>query len=446
MASLFGHRGVRTFALIWSGQLVSLLGSGLTAFTLGVWIYQRTESTTQYGLVAFCAAVPPLVVLPLAGPLVDRWDRKRLLVACDLIGMAGSAAVGLLAWLGALSLPNACAIVAVTAGATALQWPAYSATVTLLVPREQLGRASGMTQLAVAVSQVAAPLLAGLLITSIGLYGVAFLDFATFLFSTATLLIASIPSGAAGGASRPSYRRDIPFGWRYIFGHAGLAALLLMFSAVNFSSELATVVFTPLVLSFSTPAALGLILSVGGVGMIGGSAAMSLWGGPRRPALGAAAFAALGGMAVAAAGLTVRVPLLAAAAFAFLFCLPLMAGSSQVLWQRVVPAELQGRVFSVRATLAMSAVPLASLLAGPLADRVCEPAMAPAGPLSRLLGPMLGTGRGRGIALVLVLAGTFSILAALAAALYAPLRRLDETTIASPASVPAWMNRQENLT
>ena len=438
MAAFRGPGG-RAFLLMWAGQFVSLIGSGLTAFSLGVWIYQRTGSTTQYGLVAFCAALPPLVVLPLAGPLIDRWNRKRLLVGCDLIGAATSGAVALLASLDALTLAGACAIVAVTSAATAFQWPAYSATVTLLVPREQLGRASGMTQLAFSVPGVVAPLLAGALITAIGLTGVALLDCATFLCSTAALLVAAIPAGAPTGGERPSYRKDLPFAWRYVFGHPGLAALLLMFTAVNFFSELATVVFTPLVLSFSTPAALGTILAVGGLGMIAGSALMSVWGGPRRPALGAVAFAALGGAAVIAAGLTVAVPLLAAAAFAFLFCLPLTGGSSQVLWQRVVPAELQGRVFSVRATLALSAVPLASLLAGPLADQLCEPAMAPSGALAAWLGPVLGTGRGRGIALILVVAGALSTAAALSAWLYAPLRRLDETAAVSPVPAPAWV-------
>jgi MFS family permease len=431
---------MHAFLLIWIGQFVSMLGSGLTAFSLGVWIFQRTASTTQYSLVTFCAAVPPLVILPLAGPLIDRWNRKRLLVACDLIGAATSAAVAVLVRLDALSLAGACAIVAVTAAATALQWPAYSATVTLLVPREQLGRASGMTQLAIAVPQVIAPLLAGALITWIGLFGVALLDVATFLCSAATLLAAAIPSAAAGAAVRTSYRRDLPFGWKYIFGHAGLAALLTMFAVINFFTELATVVFTPLVLSFSTPAALGTILAVGGVGMIGGSALMSLWGGPRRPAVGVVLFSSLGGAAVIAAGLTASVPLLAAAAFLFLFFMPLTAGSSQVIWQRVVPADLQGRVFSVRATIAMSAMPLASLAAGPLADRLAEPAMAAGGRLAGTLGPMIGTGPGRGIALILIVAGSLSIAAALAALSYPPLRRLDEeSSTRAPAPQPAYV-------
>src|SRR5207249_2454855 len=117
-----------------------------------------------------------LVILPLAGPLIDRYDRKRLLISCDLVGATTAAAVGALAWFGILSLPHACVIVAVMASAGALQWPTWAATVTLLVPRQQLGRASGMTQLAQATSQVLAPVLAGMLIMFIGLVGITAID------------------------------------------------------------------------------------------------------------------------------------------------------------------------------------------------------------------------------------------------------------------------------
>src|SRR5215471_19285754 len=166
--TVFRGPGGRAFLLMWTGQLVSAIGSGLTSFALGVWIYQRTASTTSYALVIFCAGLPARVTLPLAGPLIDRWNRKRLLIGTDLLGASGSAAVAVLARLHAMTLPIACLIAAVTAVAAAFQFPAYSATVTLLVPREQLGRASGLTQLAFAVPQIVVPLLAGVLITMVG--------------------------------------------------------------------------------------------------------------------------------------------------------------------------------------------------------------------------------------------------------------------------------------
>ena len=132
--------------------------------------------------------------------------------------------------------------------------------------------------------------------------------------------------------------------------------------------------------------------------------------------------------------------MLASIAAAFFFSLSMVAGSSQVVWQRAVPPELQGRVFSVRATIAMSAIPLASLLAGPLADGVFEPAMAPGHALAQTLGPLIGVGKGRGIALIILVAGALSTLAALAAGMFGPLRRLDSEREAGrrePASAEA---------
>jgi len=429
-------RGVRAFLLVWTGQLVSLLGSGITAFALGIWIFQRTQSTTQYALMTFCAAAPPLLALPLAGPFIDRWDRKRLLIACDLVAASAVGAAGVLAYLESLTLPYACVVVAVTAVAGGLQLPIFTATITTLVPREQLGRASGMSHLSHALSQVAAPLLAGALIGIIGLVGIMTVDITTFLFSTALLLIAAIPPGAAA-AGRRSYWADVPMGVRHITGHSGLFAILVMFTVVNFFSELAAVLFTPFILGFSTPAALGTIMAIGGAGMTAGGAVLSVWGGPRRPALGAALFAGLGGLCVAAVGFTTSIPLIAAAVAAYFFCLPLMAGSSQVVWQRTVPIEMQGRVFATRAAIAMAAAPLASLAAGPLADGLFEPLMSGEGMIGASLGPWFGSGPGRGIALIFVLTGALSAITAMIAGNFKPLRDLDAAASPAASAEPA---------
>ncbi|MFN8178103.1 MAG: MFS transporter [bacterium] len=436
MRSLSRHAGTRSFLWIWSGLTISLLGSALTSFALGIRVFQDTGSTTRYALVMFCGALPPLVILPFAGPALDRLSRKRTLIGCDVLGALATGVMGLLAWKGALSLLWICPIVILVSAASALQWPAYSATVPLLVPTEQLGRASGLTQLAQATSQVAAPLVAGALVSTIGLAGIAAIDVVTFAFSIATLAVASIPAAPGAARPRPPYARDLALGWRYIFGHAGLAALLGMFALTNFFAELASVLFTPFVLTFSTPAALGTIVSVGGVGLLAGSLAMAVGGGPKRPAQGAAWFAALGGIAVAGAGFTTSIPALAAIVAVFFFFLPLTAGSSQVLWQRTVPHDIQGRVFASRAAIAMSIMPLASLAAGPLADRVFEPAMAMDGRWARSLGPFVGVGRGRGMALLLVASGALILLVASVFAVFSPLRRLDASAEAPRAAAP----------
>jgi MFS family permease len=379
-----------SFLWIWAGLTVSLLGSGLTGFALGIRVFQQTESATQYSLVMFCMALPPLLLLPFAGPLIDRFPRRRMLIGCDVVGAVATCAVALLAWRDALTLPAACATVLVISAASALQWPTYSATVTLLVPSEQLGRAAGMTQLAQAASQILAPLLAGALIGMIGLAGIAAIDVGTFLVSTATLMIARIPLLAGADRRRDSYRRDLALGWTFIARHSGLVSLLALFALTNFFAELASVLFTPFVLTFSTPAALGTIVAVGGAGLLAGGAAMTVTGGPRRPARAAAAFAAVCGLAVAGTGFTTSIPALCGIVALFFFFLTLIAGSSQVVWQRAVPRDIQGRVFAARSTIALSIVPLASLAAGPLADAVFEPAMAEGGAWAPLFGPLVG--------------------------------------------------------
>lgn len=436
MAGTPGTAGMRSFLLIWAGQVVSLLGSAVTAFAVGIWVFEQTNSVTRFTLMTFCAAAPPLLVLPFAGPLIDRWSRKRLLISCEVAGAAATGTIGALVYLEALTMPLACLAVAVSSGANALQWPTHAATVTSLVHRDQLGRASGMTQLALASSNVLGPLLAGALIVSVGLAAIAVIDLITFAFSTTLIALAWIPPAARAGEKR-GYWADVPFGIRWISGHAGLAALLAMFIAVSFFTEVAAVLFTPLLLRLSTPAVLGTTVAVASLGMIGGGAVMAVWGGPRRPVLGAAAFAALSGVAVASAGLASSIPWIAAAATLYFFCEPMMLGSSQVAWQRCVPAEAQGRVFATRAALAGAVMPLASLVAGPLADRVVAPALAGAGPFARMLQSIAGTGAGREISLVFVLAGALSVASVALALLYAPLRRLDDATAAPSAWTPA---------
>ncbi|HKY33469.1 MAG TPA: MFS transporter [Candidatus Polarisedimenticolia bacterium] len=443
MRALLKMPGVRAFLMVWSGQLVSMLGSSITSFALGIWIFQQSGSATQFTLMTFCAAAPPLLVLPFAGPLIDRRGRKGVLVACELAGAAATAAAGGLAWSGRLTFPLGCAIVAVMATSTALQWPTWAAAVTTLVPREHLGRASGLTQLANGMAQVLSPLLGGALMPLVGLAGIAAIDLGTFAVSVALLLAAAIPAAApADGRPRRRYWADVPFGLKYIAARAGLAALLATFTAVSFFTEVAAVLFTPLVLTVSGPATLGTILALGSLGMILGGAIMGVWGGSGRPALAAALFAALSGAGVAAAGvagMAGSVGWIAFGAGLYFFCEPLMIGSSQMVWQRSVPADAQGRVFATRAALASAAMPLASLAAGPLADGVAAQALAGGGPMARALRSLAGEGPGRAVGFILFAAGCLSVASALTGAALAPLRRLDheETPAAAAPAEPA---------
>jgi hypothetical protein len=186
------------------------------------------------------------------------------------------------------------------------------------------------------------------------------------------------------------------------------------------------VLLPPFILSFKTPEALGTIMSAGGVGVVAGSVLLSVWEGPQRRMRAIFVASFIRGVVLFLAVLQPSAVLIATAAFIFLFCDPVIFTSSQTIWQTKVPAEVQGRAFAMRRLVAWSTLPLAYVVAGPLADRILEPWMAAQGPLARAAGGLFGTGPGRGIAVLFIVLGVLTVLAVIAGFLYQPLRDLED--------------------
>ena len=403
---------MRTFLIIWIGQVVSRLGSGLTGFALAVWVYQRTGSVTQLALVSFSMTLPAVLMSPFAGTLVDRWDRRWAMILSDAGAGLGTLTIALLVWRGQTEIWLIYLALAVVGVFQSFQWPAFSASTTLLVRKQDLGRANGLTQLGLAAAQILAPVLGAALLATIRLAGVILIDFLTFVFALLTLFIVRVPrpEPRAGEAPRGSLLREAAYGWRYLRQRPGLMGLLVLFAATNFTMGMLTVLITPLVLSFASPSVLGPVLSVAGSGMLVGGLAMSVWGGPKRRLRGIFIPLLLQGVALLIGGLRESAPLIAAAAFVFMLGFPILNACSQAIWQTKVAPEVQGRVFAIRQMVALSAIPLAQLVAGPLSDRVFRPLLATGGPLADTVGRLLGVGPGRGIALLFMALGVFNLL------------------------------------
>jgi DHA3 family macrolide efflux protein-like MFS transporter len=421
--------GMRIFSVIWFGQLISTLGSGLTSFALGVWIYQETGSTTLFALNLLAIALPNLLVSPLAGALVDRWDRRWVMVMSDTGAGLSTLVVVLLATTGHLAVWHVYLITAISATFSTFQWPAYSAATTLLVPKAHLGRASGMVQIGEAASQLIAPAVAGAMFVSSGLKGIVLIDFSTYIFAVSTLLIIRIPkpeTTAEGQAGKGSLFTEAAYGWKYITARNGLLGLLLVFAAFNFFSGLTNPLITPMVLDMTTPDVLGYLASIVGVGMLLGTFLMSAWGGPKRRVHGVLGFLVVSGLFTALLGLRPSIPLMAAAGFGLMFVMPIINGSSQAIWQSKVAVDVQGRVFSVRRMIAWSTTPIAYMLAGPLADNLFKPLMEEGGFLAGSLGRVLGIGPGRGIGLMFVIIGFLSALTALSGYLNPHVRLVED--------------------
>ncbi len=427
--------GLGGFGVLWVSQLISLVGSSLTGFVLGVWVYQTTGSATQFALISIASVVPAIAVAPFAGVLADRVDRRRIMVLADAGAGAATAVIALLLWTGRLEIWHIYLTAATAAAFNAAHSTAFLAMLPRLVPARQLGRANGLMQMVLA-AQIAAPLLAGLLLETIGLRGVLVVDLGSMVVGITLLLSVRLSPAATRPpvtGAQVSLVEDLGHGLRYLWPRPGLRTLALVFGGFNFLFALAGVLVQPLILSFGSATTLGLLMFVGGAGLFIGSLVMSVWGGPRRRVRGILVFLVIGGFALILHAPRPSPWLIGVAAPLFLFTLPILNGTVMTIVQTEVRPASLGRVIATVQMLSQIAGLGAFVVAGPLVDRVAEPAMADAGVLADSFGSLIGTGEGRGMALVFGGIGAAMLLLAGFASTRPKLRALDHEP---PETVP----------
>ncbi|MCQ3938280.1 MAG: MFS transporter [Chloroflexi bacterium] len=403
---------MKTFFTIWVGQLISMLGSGLTNFALGVWIYDQSKQATPFAVTILLGSLPRILLLPFAGSIADRFNRRIIMIAADTLNALLTLAVFLLLGADRLQLWHIYVIAVLGSIFSAFQEPAYSASVTMIVPKEKLGSANGMVQMGQALTSVLTPVLAGALFVFIGFNGILMIDFVTFFFAVGALLIVRIPQPARAPEHKDfTFLQDMSFGWRYLRERSGLFGLLLYYAMINFLLNWSAVLMVPMVLSNFSADVLGVVQTVMGVGMLAGSIIMSVWGGPKRRIPVVIGFIALAVSGFIIAGLRPNPFFIGAGVFVLMFFIPLASGNSQVIFQSKIARDVQGRVFSVRSAISQSMMPLAFLTAGPLADKFFEPLMMEGGALAdTFAGQLLGTGVGRGIGLMFILSGMVALI------------------------------------
>ncbi len=417
--------GSRTFLTVWLGQLVSQVGSAMTGFALVIHVFQTTGSVTRLAVVMLSVSLPAVVLAPYAGVVVDRTDRRLVMLISDSAAAVATLSMGLLFFLGSLEFWQIIFAVAFSSAASAFQEPAYRAALPTLVPKAQLGRANGLVEMAPAVGTLIAPAIAGALLLLSGLGSVFIVDMATFLVAVATLSVVAFPDIAPEKADRSSAWSEAGAGFRYLRDRRGLLGLLWIYAGLNMVLTLSNVLWVPVFLAFTNEAALGGLMSVIGGAMIVGSVIMSAWGGPKKRVAGIFSLMVVGGLGLAVAGLRPSLWVAGGGAVLLMVTVPIVNGTSQALWQTKVDLAIQGRVFSTRRMVAQIATPIGFLSAGPLADRIFEPLLAADGALAGSLGPIFGTGPGRGSGLMITLAGLVVMVLPLVGWSVPSIRRLE---------------------
>lgn len=418
-------RGTGKFTALAVGLLVSVLGSTFTGFALGVWVFQETGSAAQYGLTLVMNFLPGILVSPVAGALVDRWSRWSVLAASSAVSATVIFILALLHTAGLLEPWHIFLTIAFQSMVRSVQVPALNSVVVLLVPQDQVARANGMVLMAQAIGGMLGVAVGGLLLVSIGLTGVLLIDCATYLFNIAVLLFVPIPRPPrteAGTAGAGKLLSEIRQGWRYLTSRRGLVALALFYSALNLCVGYADVLITPVVLSFASAVALGVVLAFAGAGMTLGSLALTTWGGPRRRIHGLAGFALPLGLFLCLGALRPSIPLIIVAVLGFTFCSTIVDGTSRSILQLEVEPDMQGRVFASFSMVTQSVLCVSYALAGPVADHYFEPLLAEGGALAGSVGAVIGVGPGRGMAFLVLLLGLLMLVCAIVGYLVPSLR------------------------
>lgn len=414
------------------GQAISILASSMTGFALSIWVFQKTSSATSLGIMQSAFILPYLLIIPLAGVLVDRYDRKLMMAVSDLAAGLGTLAILTLYATDHLQIWHFYAVNILIGLGNAFQWPAYSAAITTMVPKEQYGRANGMMSLVQAGPGIVAPLMAGALMPTIGLEGILLIDVATFLLAIGALFLIVVPPPlrtAEGQAGKGNLWHEAAYGFKYIFERPSLLGYVIMLLIANFFLGFPNSVHLPLVLSRTgnDSLILGVVETAGAISWTAGSLIMSAWGGPKRrihgALLGWIVYCLFGNVLFGLGkSLEIWIPAILVAGLGS----NIGIATSQAILQAKVAPDVQGRVFSARRLLTWFPDTFTPVLGGLLADHIMEPAMRTQSWVSDIFSWMVGTEPGSGMAVMMIVFGTLTILTMLSGYLIPNIRRMEE--------------------
>jgi MFS family permease len=419
------------FSIVWLGQLVSMSGSGMTRFGLTYWVYQETGQATALAIVAIFSFAPAIFFSPIAGAIVDRVSRKKVMIASDLAAGLSTVALLILYSTGHLEIWHLWVAGFFASSFESFQFPAYSAAITTMVEKKHYTRANAMLGMVHSASIIVAPAAAGALLPFLGINGIMIIDIATFVFAIGMLLLVVIPDPAetaAGRASRGTLLQESVFGFRYIFSNRSLLGLLLIFFTTNLTFGLTMILLAPMLLERAAGNTViwGTTMMMFGIGGVAGGLVVAAWGGFKRRIHGVLLgliFLSIFGQIVLGVGRSIQV--WAIGAFLAMFFMPLVNGSSQAIWQAKVSPDIQGKVFATRRLIAQISSPVAMIMGGRLADVVFEPAMASGGAFAQFFQPLVGSEPGSGMALMFIFAGIAGVAAAVIGYLVPVIRNVE---------------------
>lgn len=396
---------MKKFLIIWVGELLSTIGSGLTAFGLGVYVYQQTGMATATALVSLLALLPTVLLGPVAGVLADRYDRRMMMILGDGLSALGLFYILFCLMRGKAGLVNICIGVTVSSVFASLLEPSYRATITDLIPKEQYAKASGLVQIAGSAKYLISPFLAGLLMKFSGIILILWIDVGTFFITVLATLMVARSTRQEKKAQGERFLTQFAEGFHILRQKPGIMELVFLSALVCFFLTFIQTLATPMILVFTDEAALGVAETICALGMLLSSlliGVFSLKGSYVRTL--ARAFFGIG-LFMILFGLRENILLITTAGFLFFMCLPFANTCLDILVRQNIPNEAQGRAWGMIGLISQMGYVLANAVVGFLTDYVFNPALREGGLFYGNIGKVIGTGAGRGAALLIIVGG-----------------------------------------
>jgi MFS family permease len=409
------------FSAIASSQLISMTGSMLTAFAVPLWMYLKTGSLAYFGFLTVIGLLPGIIIGPVAGAVVDRYDRRRVMIAGDAAACSAEAVLLVLAWVNALAFWNIAVLAGLVSVALAFQRTAYLSAIPQIVPKRFLGHANGIFQTANGFAQFVGPLIGVGLLATVGLRSILAADVSSYVFAIGVIILIRFPAAMAARRAE-SFIAEIGQGLKYILASPGFRALMVFFAVLNLCVAPLVVLEAPLVLSIASLPAVAAIAAAGGVGAAIGGLTMSVWGGPQiRRMQGMRVLVAVLAVFVALTGFRPNLLLVGIGMFGANFCNGMINGIFVTVVQTKVPQRIQGRFFALSMLIASLALPFGFGIVAPYGPRILRPLTSANGTVGAVIRAVAGSGHGREIGLVYLVCG---IMFAFVAAGMGGIRRL----------------------
>ena len=425
------YKQLHSFLLLWGSQTVSQLGTAMTDYAIIIWVYSQRGTASSVTLLTVSTFLPTIFFRFLAGSVVDRKNKKRIMLVADLLAACGTLAVYVLHSAEVLQIWHLYVINFLLSLMNAFQEPASFVAVSMLVPKEYYARAGGLQGFSGAAVSILAPALGALLLACGGLGTVLIVDLATFAVAFLVLLfLIRIPEQERKKTEEESFSETCLAGIRYLKEHSAILKIILFLAVINFLAKLGNDgMLSPFVLgrTGNNQAVLGAVQSSVAAGLLAGSLLTTLTKPAKKriPLIFITTGLIFSGNIILS--LTSQPWLWCAASVWSYLLAAVMNVNLDTLMREKVPLEIQGRVFSAKSTLQNFTIPIALLLGGLLADTVFEPFMTTDSPAQQALSGLFGTGKGAGIGLMFFIIGIAGMLISFTRLRKPVYRELDRT-------------------